>query len=212
MDENMDLPFEIDDEPMDTPSLDDLMCYYYTTTECGFIGDAYGRVKEGLDAYPDNPDILSFLVIYAIKRDNADRVRHGKDYVSQIKEYKFIDKLLSLPADELTLRAYTASIISLIYLDEENNEERVKELIRRMKRKFPCDIACNYADMLYEHIYGLDISDASIDELRKAYEVLSNMQVVDDRYSDYITSFLPLIEMVIDELYYPRKPESQSGG
>ena len=204
MDEYKDLPCEIDDDHKGIPSLDEYMCYYYTTTESGFIGDAYGRIKDGFDDYPDNPDILSFLVIYAIKQDNADRVRYGKTQKSRIKDYKFIEKLLSLPKDNLSLRGYAASIISLIYLDEENNEEQVKELIRKMKTKYPCDVACNYADYLYEQVYGLGVSDKIIDELKKVYEVLYPMQVVDYRYSDYITSFLPLIEMLIDELYWPK--------
>lgn len=171
----------------------------------GSIGDSFDYIGDGLTQFPDNVDLLAFMVIHDIKFYNLLKAkgRVREDYVYQDT---YADRLLSLSRNYFTIHAYSACLCYLLFTNPEGNEELCRELVAEMEMKFPYDICSEIAEPLIDYKTGEWILTPENDfykEASIAYEGLKMASTFgDDHYSDYITSVLPLFEMLLDRFSF----------
>ena len=201
------LPFELDNEEYTFKSPQKVLEYAYQCAESGSLGDSYGWISDGEKQFPDNPDILAFLTIYNAKNWEAFRAPIETKEGCGDKTYKdrFAEKLLSMPRDSFSIRAYVACITYLLFIDPDENADRVRKLIDEMKAKNPNDIVGDIADILFEYKIDDYIERDHLSSLQVAYRGLYEIQVTSNGFSDYITSIMPLIEMIVGEFQWPTK-------
>ena len=178
---------------------------YISVKAAGSIGDSFEYINDGLEQFPDDVDLLAFMVIHGIKFYNLLKTkgRVREDYVYQDKH---ADRLLSLSRDCFSIRAFSACLCYLLFTDPEGNEELCRQLVDEMKGKFPYDICSEIAEPLVDYKTGGWLLNADNDfykEASIAYEGLKMASTCgDDHYSDYITSVLPLFEMLLDRFTF----------
>ena len=178
---------------------------YLSVKFAGSIGDSFDYIGDGLKQFPDDTNLLAFMVLHGIKFYNLlkEKGRVRDDYVY---EDKYADRLLSLSRDHFTIRAYSACLCYLLFTDPEGNEELCRVLLAEMKAKFTYDICCEIAESLVDFKTGEWILTPEHDfykEAEIAYEGLKMASTCgDDHFSDYITSVLPLFEMLLDRFSF----------
>lgn len=178
---------------------------YISVKAAGSIGDSFEYINDCLEQFPDDVDLLAFMVIHGIKFYNLLKTkgRVREDYVYQDT---YADRLLSLSRNYFTIHAYSACLCYLLFTNPEGNEELCRELVAEMEMKFPYDICIEIAQNLVDHKTGEWILTPENDfykEASIAYEGLKMASTFgDDHYSDYITSVLPLFEMLLDRFTF----------
>lgn len=200
------LPFEFcnekDKKVFESPT--ECLLWAYTCTEVGgMLSDGLSWIDDGLKQWPDHPDLLAFIVLYRLKNYLA----YKDDYDSDYNGYNPIaEKLLAMDREDFTVRAYVACLIYMVFTKPEDAEVRCRQLTDEMQVKFKYDVCVILAEYLLRQRFGEGLTDLYIEELRTMYNGLYEFQIIDDdNFSDYVTSRLPLIEMIIDEFQWPDK-------
>ena len=199
------LPFEVDNgEEMHFSSIAHCLEYAYCCAEAaGALGDSFYWIDKGIKQFGDHPDLLSFITIYNIKNYNAYKDEYD---LRDCYRDKYAEQLIKMPHDIFSIRSYVACITYLLHCNAQGNMCEVEELARELASKYPHDIVNEYVSWLIEYKKDADdISQWKIDEAKAIYSSLYPIQVTTDNYSDYITSILPIIELIADEFQWPSK-------
>lgn len=192
--ENIDLPFEFEtEEDSHYKSIESALCDGYTLAEyTGEYCAGLSLVGLALKDFPDNPELLAFMVIYTCKEFEKD-----PDFtdMGKLKDY-YYDKLLDTPKEKYTARVYVAALYYLLlYVDD--CEDICNSILSELEEKYPFDTLVYYAKKAIDlvcigELPSQDEQDLFVKKLRVTRDTCVTM----DRYSDYETLLLPLLEIL----------------
>lgn len=201
------LPFEIDEEEAYSASSPHQYLYYaHACLASNEPGEAICWVGHGYKKFPLNPDLLAFLVVFNLKEINTLK---RKEPVLYSADKTFSDRYgetlsnLNRDCEDFTIRAYVALLLYYIEINPRENKSILEELVKEMRHKFKGDLSGYLAEKLLSKYFSDEpIAEDELKLIKSALEGMRCVMSIEDAYSGYISSIMPLVEAICDELYW----------
>ena len=193
-DDDIKLPFERDNGERDPfSSVESALHLAHVDEEEGVFAAEDALIYD----FPNNPDLISYMLNYYLR----------KLFMERADEY--FGMLMKTPDEELSIRSHVAVLSYMFVKDPDGYADEIESVMVRMRKRFPFDMVNRFAlDVFHIYVDGGKLTPGESNQYYQIYKSLEGISTDGEYYSEWVTSVLPLVALIVGEYTIKEPPQN----